>query len=87
MVMFTTMFSYDYMFGFVEDALETFAKGEEYDGEQYAEEQINFIIQRIKSDPEWLRNVEEQAKKANISLEENLRLNAEYVYEMEYKKK
>jgi hypothetical protein len=87
MVMFTTMFAYDYMFGFVEDALETFAKGEEYNGEQYAEEQINFIIQRIKSDPEWLRNVEEQAKKANISLEENLRLNAEYVYEMEYKKK
>ena len=87
MVMFTTMFAYDYMFGFVEDALETFAKGDEYDEGQYAEEQINFIIERIKSDPEWLRNVEEQAKKTNISLEENLRLNAEYVYEMEHKKK
>lgn len=87
MVMFTTMFAYDYMFGFVEDALETFVKGDEHDEEQYAEEQINFIIQRIKSDPEWLQKVEEQAKQINISLEENLRLNAEYVYEMEHKKK
>jgi len=87
MVMFTTMFSYDYMFGFVEDALETFAKGKDCDGEQNAEEQINFIIQRIKSDPGWLRNVKKQAKKENIPLEENLRRNAEYVYEMEYKRK
>lgn len=87
MVMFTTMFAYDYMFGFVEDALETFAKGEDYDGEQYAEEQIEFIIQRIKSDPEWLRNVKKQAKKEHISLEENLRRNAEYVYEMDHKQK
>lgn len=83
MVMFTTMFAYDYMFGFVEDALETFAKGKDYD----PEEEINRIIQRIKSDPEWLQKVEKQAKKEHISLEENLRRNAEYIYEMDQKQK
>jgi hypothetical protein len=77
------MFAYDYMFGFVEDALETFAKGKDYD----PEEEINRIIQRIKSDPEWLQKVEKQAKKEHISLEKNLRRNAEYIYEMDQKQK
>ena len=87
MVMFTTMFAYDYMFGFVETALRTFEEGDVYDASQYVEEQINFIIQRIKSDPEWLHKVEEQAKKEHITLEESLRRNAQYVYEMDFKKR
>lgn len=86
MVMFTTMFAYDYMFGFVETALETFREGDVFDGSKHVEEQINHIILRIKSDPEWLRSVEKQAKRERITLEEALRRNAEYVYEIDFKK-
>ncbi len=87
MVMFTTMFAYDYLFGFVETALKTFEEGDVYDGSQYMEEQISHIIERIKSDPEWIGSVEKQAKREHITLEEALRKNAEYVYEMDFKKK
>jgi len=87
MVMFTTMFAYDYMFGFVETALKTFEEGDVYDRSEYVEEQINHIIERIKNDPEWLGSVEKQAKREHITLEEALRKNAEYVYEMDFKKK
>lgn len=87
MVMFTTMFAYDYLFGFVETALKTFEEGDVYDGSKYVEDQINHIIERIKSDPQWLKAVEQQAKKERITLDEALRKNAEYVYEMDFKKK
>lgn len=87
LVMFTTMFSYEYLFGFVENSLKAFEAGDTYDNAEYIEEKIQFIIQRIKSDPEWLRKVEKQAAERHISIEENLRLNAEYVYEMENNKK
>ena len=87
MVMFTTMFAYDYLFGFVETALKTFEEGDVYDGSKYVEEQINHIIERIKSDPQWLQMVEQQAQKERITLDEALRKNAEYVYEMDFKKK
>ena len=87
MVMFTTMFAYDYMFGFVETALKAFEEGDVYDGSQYVEEQINHIIERIKSDPKWLKMVEQQAKKEHITLDEALLKNAEYVYETDFKKK
>jgi len=86
MVMFTTMFAYDYMFGFVETALKTFAEGDVYDSSKYVEEQITHIIERIKSDPGWLGIVEKQAKREHITLEEALRKNAEYVYEKDFKK-
>ncbi len=84
-IMFTTMFAYDYLFGFAETALKAFERGEGYSAGDNYEGKINFIIQRIKSDPKWLRQVEKQAKEKHISVEENLRLNAEYVYEMENK--
>ena len=87
MVMFTTMFAYDYLFGFMETALKTFEEGDVYDGTKYVEEQISFIIERIKSDPQWLNMVEKQAKKEHITLDEALRRNAEYVYETEFNKK
>lgn len=87
MVMFTTMFAYDYLFGFVETALNTFEEGDVYDGSKYVEEQINHIIERIKSDPQWLKMVEQQAKKEKITLDEALRNNAKYVYETDFKKK
>ena len=86
-VMFTTMFAYDYLFGFVETALKTFEEGDVYDGSKYVEEQINHIIERIKSDPQWLKMVEQQAKKEKITLDEALRNNAKYVYETDFKKK
>ena len=86
MVMFTTMFAYDYLFGFMATALRTFEEGDVYDESNYVEEQINHIIERIKSDAEWMKLIESQAKKENIPLEEALRNNAKYVYETDFKK-
>lgn len=87
MVMFTTMYAYDYMFGFVETALKTFEEGDIFAGGQYAEDRIQRNILRIKNSPEWLQKVENEAIEKHISLDENLRNHAQYVYEMDFRER
>jgi hypothetical protein len=86
MVMFTTMFAYDYMFGFMQTALTTFSEGDIFNGGEYVEKQISQIIERIKNDPKWLKMVKLQAEEEHISLDEALRNNAKYVYETDFYK-
>lgn len=86
-VMFTTIFAYDYLFGFLETALKTFDEGDIFNDGQYVEDHINMNIKRIKNDPEWLKKVEEQAKENHVPLEQSLRGNAQYAYEMDFNKR
>lgn len=78
-VMFTSMFAYDYLFGFSDMALKVLADGSNYD----LEAAIQNVIRRIKSDPKWYESVKKQAKERKISLEKSLRDNAIYVLENE----
>ncbi len=75
MVVATSVHAYDYMFGFCE----TVPKAREME--------IQNIIQRIKSTPEWLESVKLQAEEKGISLDEMLRINAIYALEMDKKNK
>ena len=74
MALFTAPMLYDYMFGFPSYAQELFDHGPVSD-----EEAIQNIIQRIYSLPEWYQAIEQQAIDRDITLEENLRNNAEYL--------
>lgn len=78
-VMFTSMFAYDYLFGFADMALKVLADGSNYD----LEAAIQNVIRRIKSDPKWYESVKKQAKERKISLDKSLRDNAIYVLENE----
>lgn len=74
LVVTTSVYGYDYMFGFCETAQQAFL---ERDAES-AEKQIQGVIQRIKSAPEWFESVKRQAEERGVSLDEMLRLNAIY---------
>lgn len=74
MAVFTAPMLYDYMFGFPKSAQELFAHGIKDD-----EEALQNIIERIHSIPEWYQSIEQQAAERGITVEENLRNNAEYV--------
>ncbi len=76
---FTTVSAYNYLYGFCETAFQTFRNRDN----NFAEEQIQYTIQRIKNDPKWFQNVQRQAKEKNKSLEEMLRENALYVISTE----
>lgn len=82
LVITTSVHGYDYMYGFCETAQNAFV---ERDAES-TEKQIQGIIQRIKSSPEWLESVKQQAVERGIDLEEMLRLNAIYAIEMDKQK-
>ena len=82
MVINTSVYAYDYMFGFCETAQQAFL---ERDAESM-EKQIQGIIQRIMSTPEWLESVKQQAAERGVDLDEMLRLNAIYAIEMDKQK-
>ena len=82
MIINTSVYAYDYMFGFCETAQQAFL---ERDAESL-EKQIHGVIQRITSTPEWLESVKQQAVERGIDLDEMLRLNAIYAIEMDKQK-
>ena len=82
LVVTTSVYAYDYMFGFCETAQQAFL---ERDTESM-KKQIQGIIQRIMSTPEWLESVKQQAVERGVSLDEMLRLNALYAIEMDKQK-
>ena len=82
MVVNTSVYAYDYMFGFCETANEAFL---DRDGKR-KQKLIEETIERIKSVPEWLESVRQQAIDRGISLDEMLRLNAIYAIEMDKQK-
>ena len=81
MVINTSVYAYDYMFGFCETAQQAFL---ERDAESM-EKQIQNVINRIQSTPEWLESVKQQAVEKGLSLDEMLRANAIYTIEMDKK--
>ena len=83
LVVTTSVYAYDYMYGFCETAQNAFL---ERDAESM-EKQIQNVIYRIKSTPEWLESVKQQAVERGVSLDEMLRLNALYAIEMDNKNK
>ena len=81
MVITTSVYAYDYMFGFCETAQNAFS---DRDSESM-EKQIQNVINRIQSTPEWLESVKQQAVEKGLSLDEMLRANAIYTIEMDKK--
>lgn len=71
---FTSAFLPRYMFDFIPYALEQLQAVRLSD-----EVAINQIIDNIKNNPEWLQAIEKQAENRGVTLEQNLRENAEYV--------
>ncbi len=82
LVITTSVYSYDYLFGFCETAQKAFL---ERDTERM-EKQIQGVIQRIKATPEWLESVKQQAIERGVGLDEMLRLNAIYTIETDKQK-
>lgn len=82
MAIFTAPMYYNYMFGFTQTAQNLYQKGVISD-----EAGLNAAIQHIKENEEWLKAVEEQAKERGITMEENLRINAQYFLDMRHRKK
>lgn len=74
MAMFTSVYLPRYMFGFIPYAEKQLTEGTSF------EEAVAMIIKNIKENPEWFHSVQQQATERGITLEENLRSNAEYVY-------
>ena len=81
LLVFTDMHAYDYLFGFLRTVERTLADGPDHDPQKA----ISKIVEAIKASPEWYEKVRKQAEEKNISLEECLRGNAEWVYEQNYK--
>lgn len=79
MVITTSVYAYDYMFGFCETAQNAFT---DRDSESM-EKQIQNVIHRIQSTPEWLESVKQQAMEKGLTLDEMLRANAIYTIEMD----
>lgn len=73
MAVFTAPMFYNYMFGFTHTALELLHHGTMSD-----EEALQTIIKKIMNDPAWMKAIEEQAERLGISVEENIRSNADY---------
>lgn len=76
--LYTSNYLLNYMSGFTQSAQELYANGGTLE-----QEAILSIMESIKNDPEWYSSIEQQAKERGISIEENLRLNAAYVYQMQ----
>ena len=82
MIVTTSVYAYDYMFGFCETAQHAFV---DRDAEG-REKRIQNIINNIKNTPEWFESVKQQAAERGIELDEMLRLNAIYAIEMDKQK-
>ena len=68
-----------FAFGFIDQLYDAYIN---YDIEKIKTEKearIQAYIHAIKETPEWFKNIKEQAKKQNITLEEALRKNANYM--------
>ncbi len=76
--LYTSNYLLNYMSGFTQSALELFENGGTPE-----QEAIQSLMESIKNDPEWYGSIEQQAKERGISIEENLRLNAAYVYQIQ----
>lgn len=82
MVLSTSVYAYNYMFGFCETANEAFV---DRDG-KLKQKKIEETIERIKSVPEWYESVKQQAIERGVDIEEMLRRNAIYAIEMDKQK-
>lgn len=82
MVVNTAPYAYNYMFGFCETAHFAFLDRDH----QRMEKLIEETIERIKSVPEWLQSVEQQAIERGVSLDEMLRMNAIYAIQIDINK-
>ena len=74
----TSNYLFNFMSGFAQSALELYENGGTK--EQAA---ILSIMESIKNDPQWYGSIQQQAQERGISVEENLRQNAVYVYQMQ----
>ena len=81
MVVTTSVYAYDYMFGFCETAQNAFLDRDT----ENMEKLIQGTIHRIKSHPEWFESVKRQAEEKGLSLDEMLRANAIYTIQMDRK--
>ena len=72
-------------FLFPENALSWFGLGDSAGDERVA--RIQYYIDAIYKNPEWLNNIKGQMKRANKSLEELIRDNAEYMERKEHEAK
>lgn len=76
-----------FAFGFIEILYNEIQNPEYHNTlESKREERVQQFIFSIKASPDWLKAVEAKAKKNNISLEEAIRLDAEYMVDQEMKK-
>ena len=82
MVVTTSVYAYNYMFGFCETANEAFV---DRDGKR-KQKLIEETIERIKSAPEWYENIKQQAAEKQISIDSALWLNARYAIWMDEQK-
>ncbi|MCR5657955.1 MAG: hypothetical protein K6G25_01360 [Bacteroidales bacterium] len=80
--MVTSIHQSPYLFNFIPFAEDLFIKQGNSDAESIA-----IIIQNIKSNTEWYQKIAAQAESRGITVEENLRINAEYVLESSKQKK
>ena len=76
--LYTSNYLLNFMSGFSKSALELYENGGTNE-----QEAIQALMESIKNDPQWFSVIQQQAKERGISVEENLRLNATYVYQME----
>ncbi|MBO4328239.1 MAG: hypothetical protein J5831_02375 [Bacteroidales bacterium] len=79
--MFTAPCFYKFMYGFPETAKNLYEKG-------YADKEtaIRQTIRKIKENPQWYEAIVKQADEHGLDIEENLRNNAVYVLDQEFKK-
>lgn len=78
--LYTSNYLLNFMSGFTQSALQLYESG----GVQ-EQEAIQSIMESIKNDPQWYGSIQQQAKERGISVEENLRRNAVYVYQTQKK--
>ena len=76
--LYTSNYLLNYMSGFTQSALQLYSNGDIQE-----QEAIRSIMESIKNDPNWFKAIQEQAQERGISVEENLRLNAAYVFQMQ----
>ena len=76
--LYTSNYLLNYMNGFTKTALELYENGGILE-----QETIRTIMESIKNDPEWYGSIQQQAQERGISVEENLKQNATYVFQMQ----
>ncbi len=74
-----------FAFGFIDRLYVAYYDKVQLSLEQYRRERLLHYIQSIKTTPEWLENVRQQALEKEIPLEQSIRENAEYMLSLEEK--